>query len=182
MRWRSRSTRPSNGKCCKTTAAGPTPLPAAARSSGGWPVTTPHDDTPTAVTRAPPLTKGPTHPLRCSKPLNHKSRVHYMGSRPDIADGLDLYWVVTDGDDNLIGFSCVESAACVRGLDPDPEILDVGVGTDPCLVGQGSGRAFGKAVHDHLGRRYPGGPLRAVIQSWNMRSRRFAATLVLRCW
>jgi hypothetical protein len=43
-----------------------------------------------------------------------------LRSSTDISDGLDLYWVVTDGDDNLIGFSCVESAAGVRGLDPDP--------------------------------------------------------------
>jgi integrase len=27
-------------------------------------------------------TKGPAHPLRCPKPHNHKSRVHYPGSRP----------------------------------------------------------------------------------------------------
>ena len=31
---------------------------------------------------APPPTKASTHPLRCPKPRNHKSRVHYMGSRP----------------------------------------------------------------------------------------------------
>ena len=31
---------------------------------------------------APSTTKGPAHPLRCPKPHNHKSRVHYPGSRP----------------------------------------------------------------------------------------------------
>ena len=62
-------------------------------------------------------------------------------------------------------------------LNADPEIVDVGVGMDPCLVGQGSGQTFGTAVLDHLGRRHPGRPLRAVIQSWNVRSRRFAARL-----
>ena len=26
--------------------------------------------------------KGPSHPLRCKMPRNHKSRVHYAGARP----------------------------------------------------------------------------------------------------
>lgn len=76
-----------------------------------------------------------------------------------------------------VGFFCVGAATRVPRLDPDPEMLDVGVGMDPRLVGQGSGRAFGTVVLDHLGRRYPGQPLRAVIQSWNVRSQRFAARL-----
>ena len=103
--------------------------------------------------------------------------VYDLTSSTNILDELDLYWAVTDGDGTLIGFFCQESAARVRGLNQDPEILDVGVGMDPCLVGQGSGRALGEVMLDHLGRRYPGRPLRAVIQSWNVRSRRFAATL-----
>jgi [ribosomal protein S18]-alanine N-acetyltransferase len=103
--------------------------------------------------------------------------VYDLQSSTDILDELDLYKAVSDGDGTLIGFFCQESAARVRGMDPDPEILDVGVGMDPRLVGQGSGRAFGEVVLDHLGRNYPGRPLRAVIQSWNVRSRRFAATL-----
>jgi hypothetical protein len=82
-----------------------------------------------------------------------------LRSSTDISDELDLYWAVTDGDDNLIGFSCVESAACVRGLNPDPEILGMwALGWILALVGQGSSQVFGKAAHDHLGRRYPGRP------------------------
>lgn len=103
--------------------------------------------------------------------------VYNLESSTGILDELDLFSAVTDGEDNLIGFFCVEAAARVRGLDPDPKILDVGVGMDPRLVGQGSGYAFGTTVLDHLGRRYPGRPLRTVIQSWNVRSRRFAARL-----
>ena len=100
-----------------------------------------------------------------------------LSSSSDIVDELGLYWVVTDDGGNLVGFFCMGAAARVHGLDPDPEILDVGVGMNPRLVGQGRGRAFGKVVLDHLGSRYPGRPLRAVIQAWNLRSRRFAAEL-----
>jgi len=103
--------------------------------------------------------------------------VYDLQSSTDILDELDLYRSVADADGTLIGFFCLESAARVHGMSADPEILDVGVGMDPCLVAQGSGRAFGEAVLDHLGHEYPGRPLRAVIQSWNLRSRRFAATL-----
>ena len=107
----------------------------------------------------------------------HQWSVYDLQSSIDILDELDLYRSVTDADGTLIGFLCRESAARVRGMSADPEILDVGVGMDPCLVGQGSGRAFGEVVLDHLGHEYPGRPLRAVIQSWNLRSRRFAASL-----
>jgi transposase InsO family protein len=58
-RWPSRSTPHSNAKFCRTVAAGPTRRPAAARSSDGWPATTPNGATPTAVIPAPPPTKGP---------------------------------------------------------------------------------------------------------------------------
>src|SRR6476646_9550095 len=80
--WPNHSTQPSNAKSSKTTAAGPMRTPAAARSSDGCPATTPKEGTHTAVISAPPPTKGTRHPLRCPKPHNHKSRVHYPGSRP----------------------------------------------------------------------------------------------------
>src|SRR6478735_3685645 len=85
MRWANRSTPPSNAKSSKTVAAGVMRPAAAARSSGGWPATTPNAATPTAAISAPSPLKGSTHPLRCPKLLNHKSRVHHMGSRPYLA-------------------------------------------------------------------------------------------------
>src|SRR6476620_8581103 len=86
--WPNRSTQPSNAKSSKTTAAGPMRPPAAARSSDGCPATTPKEGTHTAVISAPPPTKGTRHPLRCPKPHNHKSRVHYPGSRPVFIDAI----------------------------------------------------------------------------------------------
>lgn len=77
-----RSTRPSNAKSSKTAPAGLAPRPAAARSSDGWPTTTPNDDTPAAARSAPRPSKGASHPLRSRKPRNHNSRVYCTGVRP----------------------------------------------------------------------------------------------------
>lgn len=103
--------------------------------------------------------------------------VYDLPSSSTILDELDSYWAVTDGEDTLVGFVCEGSAARVDGLTADQDVVDVGVGMDPDLVGQGGGRVFGNAVLAHFGRHHPGRPLRAVIQSWNVRSQRFAAAL-----
>ena len=100
--------------------------------------------------------------------------VYDIGSPGVIVDELDLYWAVTDpAGDTLVGFVCAGAAARVPGLDADASF----VGINPGLVGQGRGSEFGEAVLDHLARRYPDRALRAVIQDWNMRSRRFATRL-----
>ena len=104
--------------------------------------------------------------------------VYDIGSPGVILDELDLYWAVTDpAGDTLVGFVCAGAAARVPGLDADASFIDVGVGINPGLVGQGRGSEFGEAVLDHLARRYPGRALRAVIQAWNERSLRFATRL-----
>ena len=104
--------------------------------------------------------------------------VYDIGSPGVVLDELDLYWVVTDpAGDTLVGFVCTGAAARVPGLDADASFIDVGVGINPGLVGQGRGSEFGEAVLDHLARRYPDRALRAVIQDWNMRSLRFATRL-----
>src|SRR6476661_5401528 len=82
MRWANRSTPPSNAKSSKTVAAGVMRPAAAARSSGGWPATTPNAATPTAAISAPSPLKGSTHPLRCPKLLNHKSVSTTWGQGP----------------------------------------------------------------------------------------------------
>ena len=104
--------------------------------------------------------------------------VYDIGSPGVVLDELDLYWVVTDpADDTLVGFVCTGAAARVPGLAADASFIDVGVGINPGLVGQGRGSEFGEAVLGHLARRYPDRALRAVIQDWNTRSRRFATGL-----
>lgn len=100
--------------------------------------------------------------------------VYDVESAAGLLDELDLYCAVTDSNDALVGFVCVEAVARVPGLEADPSFLDVGVGLDPDLAGQGRGLAFGEAVLGHSAHQDPARPLRAVIQAWNVRSLRFA--------
>jgi [ribosomal protein S18]-alanine N-acetyltransferase len=101
-----------------------------------------------------------------------------LASPAGVLDDLDSYWAVTDtAGDALVGFFCAGAAARVSGLDADPTFVDVGVGMNPDLVGQGRGSEFGVTVLDRLAGEYPGRPLRAVIQTWNVRSLRFATNL-----
>jgi hypothetical protein len=103
--------------------------------------------------------------------------VYDLASAADIVDNAHLYRAVTDADGALVGFFCVGAAARVRGLDPDPHIVDVGLGLAPELVGQGRGALFGQTVLSQVSDRFPGRPLRVVVQAWNMRSRRVAGNL-----
>jgi [ribosomal protein S18]-alanine N-acetyltransferase len=86
------------------------------------------------------------------------------------------YWAVVD-DDRLVGFYCTGTEARVPGLDAQPDTLDIGVGMRPDLVGVGNGREFAKVVMTHCLQTYPDDILRAVVQSWNERSLRLAASL-----
>jgi ribosomal-protein-alanine N-acetyltransferase len=87
------------------------------------------------------------------------------------------YDAVVDADGSLVGFICVGQEARVPGLAEDGEVLDIGVGMHPDLVGQGRGRAFGTVLLEHLHQVYGERPLRAVVQSWNERSLRLARGL-----
>lgn len=76
--------------------------------------------------------------------------VYDLESPAGLENDLDLYWAVTDTADTMVGFVCVEAAARVPGLDADASFIDVGVGMDPDLAGQGRGSAFGEVVLGHL--------------------------------
>ncbi|GAA4894186.1 RimJ/RimL family protein N-acetyltransferase [Stackebrandtia albiflava] len=103
-------------------------------------------------------------------------RVYDSGEEALTAE--DGYLAVTGADGGpLLGFCCTGVEARVPGLTGEPGLLDVGVGMDPALVGRGHGRAFGEAVLGHLHRLADGRRLRAVVQSWNVRSLRLAAAL-----
>lgn len=85
------------------------------------------------------------------------------------------YAAVLDGD-TLAGFLCVGAEARVPGLTEESGVVDLGVGMNPALVGQGHGRRFGTAVLDHL-RATGTDRVRIVVQSWNTRSLRLAARI-----
>ncbi len=91
MPWPSRSMRHSNAKRCKAQPAGNHLGRQGSRCSGGSPATTPDDGTRTATISAPPTTKPTTHPIACSKPLDHKPRVQSPESKPAYAAPADTY-------------------------------------------------------------------------------------------
>jgi [ribosomal protein S18]-alanine N-acetyltransferase len=78
--------------------------------------------------------------------------------------------VVAADDGRLIGFYCVGGEALVPGVEPDAEVVDLGVGMAPVYAGNGRGNAFLQAVLDDLGRQLRAKPVRALIQTWNGRS------------
>ncbi|MCW2687935.1 MAG: hypothetical protein JWR37_2825 [Mycobacterium sp.] len=85
--------------------------------------------------------------------------------------------VVSALDGAPVGFYCVGRAARVPGLDADDSLLDIGVGMSPQWVGRGHGAVFGRVVLADIRRDNPDIALRAVVQSWNMRSLRMSRRL-----
>ncbi|GAA1656385.1 GNAT family N-acetyltransferase [Actinoplanes couchii] len=95
----------------------------------------------------------------------YDSRDSFLGN-PD-------YLAVAGSDGGpLVGFCCSGAEARVAGLPAEDELLDVGVGMDPSLVGQGHGLPFVTTVLNHYCGTSGAQRLRAVVQSWNERSLR----------
>lgn len=103
--------------------------------------------------------------------------IYNLTSPDELPSAADGYTAVVGGTDRLIGFFCTGPEARVPGLDEDPDVLDLGVGMDPKWVGKGHGTIFGAAVLDHLRRDHPATPVRAAIQTWNLRSRQLVRQL-----
>ncbi|MHB1163900.1 MAG: GNAT family N-acetyltransferase [Candidatus Nanopelagicales bacterium] len=91
--------------------------------------------------------------------------------------GTDGYWAVVDHDEQFVGYYCTGPEARVPGLDGQSDTLDLGVGMRPDLVGAGNGREFAKAVMAHCRQSHQDERVRAVVQSWNERSLRLAASV-----
>ena len=100
-------------------------------------------------------------------------------------DPTEGYWAVVRtgpaGDDELIGFLCLGVEARGRGMVEDQNLIDLGVGMRPALVGRGLGAAFGAAaVEFAVTRAGDTHGLRAVVQDWNTRSLRLTERLGFR--
>ncbi|WP_445168054.1 GNAT family N-acetyltransferase [Mycolicibacterium sp. Dal123E01] len=102
--------------------------------------------------------------------------VYNLDSAQSLIADLACYHAVV-ADERLIGFCCTGTAARVPGMTEDSSILDIGVGMEPALTGQGHGAAFGDAVLRYLSTHRPGQTLRAVVQQWNARSLALARRL-----
>ncbi len=104
----------------------------------------------------------------------------YDGSDEDPISSEKGYQAIVDEDGRFLGFLCTGADARVRGLDAAPGVLDVGVGLDPSIVGQGRGASILGPVLDTLAATSDESrvsALRAVVQSWNVRSLRLCARL-----
>ena len=102
--------------------------------------------------------------------------VYDVDSAQPILDDLSDYFAVTSGD-RLVGFCCVGHAARIPGLAEQMDVLDVGLGMDPELIGLGCGGEFGRTVLAFLATARPDQGLRAVVQDWNERSLRLTRRL-----
>jgi ribosomal-protein-alanine N-acetyltransferase len=100
---------------------------------------------------------------------------HVTGA--DVTEAADYRAIVAADDGTLVGFYCVGGEARVPGVESDDDVVDLGVGMAPVFVGNGRGHAFLQAVLDDLGRGQPAKPVRAFIQSWNVRSLSLARRL-----
>lgn len=85
-----------------------------------------------------------------------------MAPRPD-----EGYWAVRDGAGRLVGYCCFGEQARPVGLPGTPGTLDVALGIDPSLAGQGISRTFAAAVIDHGRSVAQERMLRTAVPAWN---------------
>jgi 2,4-dienoyl-CoA reductase-like NADH-dependent reductase (Old Yellow Enzyme family) len=65
--------------------------------------------------------KGTRHPLRCPKPHNHKSRVHYPGSRPPVICVGGFH--TTKGMESAIETDRCDAVSAARAFIADPYLF-----------------------------------------------------------
>jgi RimJ/RimL family protein N-acetyltransferase len=74
--------------------------------------------------------------------------------------------------DRFLGFVCLGAEARVPGLTEEADVLDVGIGLDPAIVGQGKGRSIVGPLLKWAEATHEAAELRVVVQAWNERSLR----------
>jgi RimJ/RimL family protein N-acetyltransferase len=101
----------------------------------------------------------------------------YDLSENNLAGFLNLdnrYHQVLDQAGSLIGYCCYGLDARVPGGDyqqGEPEVIDVGVGMHPDLVGQGKGVGFVRSVLEYGKEEYKPQKFRVTIADFNIRSK-----------
>lgn len=86
----------------------------------------------------------------------------------------DLYSIVVDENDRLVGFFCIGNAAKVPiGAEfgvYDEDLIDIGIGLKPELTGQGYGFIFFSFIVEYVQYSYKDVPLRLTVAQFNHRA------------
>jgi RimJ/RimL family protein N-acetyltransferase len=102
----------------------------------------------------------------------------YDGNEAErISAELGYHAIAERATGRFLGYFCLGADARVPGLDAEPDVVDLGVGLDPAIVGQGRGATIVRPVLDWIAARSDAARLRAVVQAWNERSLRFCRSL-----
>ena len=94
---------------------------------------------------------------------------------PLLLNSIKRYFSVRDETGQLIGYCCFGDEAKVAGgeySEGEPEIVDVGIGMNPGLVGRGFGRAFVAAILGFATNQYHPERFRVSIAEFNKRSQK----------
>ena len=94
---------------------------------------------------------------------------------PVLLNPKNRYFAVRDESDRLAGYCCFGDEAKVPGgVYPmgEPDVLDLGLGMNPELVGKGLGTAFATAIIDFASKEYNPKRLRVSVASFNKRSQK----------
>jgi RimJ/RimL family protein N-acetyltransferase len=80
------------------------------------------------------------------------------------------YNAIEDSTGRLIGYFCLGPDARVPGWDYDNSALDLGMGLDPALIGQGLGTTCLRAILVDLRTQKTKQAIRATVAEWNQRA------------
>ena len=90
----------------------------------------------------------------------------------ELMDG--SYYAIADKNKEVIGFFCIgESAQVPRGIHfgvYKADLIDMGVGMHPNLVGKGSGFEFCTGIMKFIEEKYPSKSLRLTVAMFNQRA------------
>lgn len=92
-----------------------------------------------------------------------------------LLDPSNRYYCMRDRANQIVGYCCFGAEARVAGGDfevVEPEVLDIGVGMAPTLIGRGLGKDFVGAVLEYALDAFGPQRLRVSIADFNTRSRR----------
>ena len=89
-----------------------------------------------------------------------------------LLDPSRTYYAITDGDGTLVGYCCFGADAQVPGGTYKEPALDIGVGMQPALTGQGYGDSFFAAVVDFALLALAPRRLRVTVAAFNQRAMR----------